>query len=194
MCFQKPRRPDDFCVVFTSCLLPATFPGSFCSLLAHNAQRSPTAHSRKVKATLNSHHNQFLNYVKQIVWQRVGETVLQVLRLQRRCTCAFSGLAFTIFCQHLCAKTHTDAWNVHLRVVRVWDFHPGLKQQPSGSLIGVRTAFVKAANRNAETCVLLKAGRTSSGWCHGRRTLFCKLVTGNRYDGAPTHIARKVKL
>lgn len=111
-----PRRPDDFCVVFTSCLLPATFPGSFCSLLAHNAQRSPTARSRKAKATLNTHHNQFLNYVKQIVWQRVGETVLQALRLQRRCTCAFSGLAFTIFCQHLRAKTHTDAWNAHLRL------------------------------------------------------------------------------
>ncbi|CAF97069.1 unnamed protein product [Tetraodon nigroviridis] len=34
---EHPRGPDDFCVVFTSCLLPATFPVSFCSLLAHDA-------------------------------------------------------------------------------------------------------------------------------------------------------------
>lgn len=162
-------------------------------------------HLRKVKATLNSHHKQFWNTVKEIVWQRGA--IFQVPHLMRGDTHTFSGLAFTILLQH-----HPDALIVHVFVVRVWDAHPGLEQQPSGILIRVRAAFVKAANWNVETCVLLKAAEKNTlrplprlldiiyvargtlaaewpprgwGFIFSYIILFCKLVPANRDDGPP---------
>lgn len=71
---NSSQGPDDFCVVFTSCLLPATSPLRL--LLGFDTRYSAAAaqHNsaqqrlRKAKATSNSHHSQLLNGAKGIVF------------------------------------------------------------------------------------------------------------------------------
>lgn len=56
----------------------ASRPQAVCFLL-HSRQRPTAPSGASEKCTLNSHHNRLLKCVKQTVWQRAGEAVLQVL-------------------------------------------------------------------------------------------------------------------
>lgn len=148
MCFQKPQGPDDSCVVFTSCLLPATFPVSFCSFLEHSVQQQQQQRRlRKAKVTLNSHHNQFLSCKADRLAESWRGCFTGPASDQR--SAHAPPLAFSI-----CVQRHAHALSMCSCLLRECETcTQALKRQPSGTSLGARTAFVKAASRNAETCV-----------------------------------------